>query len=349
MRKAWAKSEKSSSTRRRPTKFTNMPPNDDDSFTLVSTDGGATWSDAGTQTNPHYAGRLRSGLRLAESLRHGPDQSAADVGRHEPGVRDDQRRQSWTAISGVLSTSSDLSDQYIAALAIAPSSTNTIYAATADGQLFVTQNNGGSWTEVDTGLPVDSYDQIVSIQVDPTNANEVFIVPGRFPTNVFGAARVWMTTTGGAKVGANNGWTEITGNLPSEDWTNSIAVDWRPATPVLYVATARGVYQSADLGVHWSRFGEGLPNSPVTDLQLDTGLNVLAAATYGRGVWEIELGSGQQRLDRIGQRCQLEHRGQLGRQQRAGRRRQPDLPRRRRPTDQFERPDRQHALRQRRL
>ena len=157
--------------------------------------------------------------------------------------------------------------------------------------MFVTQNNGGSWTEVDAGLPVDSYDQIVSIQVDPTNANEVFIVPGRFPTNVFGPARVWMTTTGGAKVGANNGWTEITGNLPSEDYTNSIAVDWRPATPVLYVATVRGVYQSADLGVHWSRFGEGLPNSQVTDLQLNTSLNVLAAATYGRGVWEIELGA----------------------------------------------------------
>ncbi len=184
-----------------------------------------------------------------------------------------------------------MSDQYITALAIAPSATNTIYAATAGGQLFVTQNDGGTWTEEDTGLPVDSYDQIVSIQVNPTNANEVFIVPGRFPTNVFGPARVWMTTTGGAKVGANNGWTEITGNLPSEDYTNSIAVDWRPATPVLYVATARGVYQSADLGGHWTLFGDGLPNSQVTDLQLDTGLNVLAAATYGRGVWEIQLGA----------------------------------------------------------
>ncbi len=74
-------------------------------------------------------------------------------------------------------------------------------------------------------------------------------------------------------------------------------MDWQPAkqptTPVLYVATARGVYQSADLGVSWSRFGEGLPNSPVTDLQLATiaGQGVLAASTYGRGAWEIDLGA----------------------------------------------------------
>ena len=43
----------------------------------------------------------------------------------------------------------------------------------------------------------------------------------------------------------------------------------------------------------WSRFGEGLPNSPVTDLQLAiiSGQAILAASTYGRGVWEIELGA----------------------------------------------------------
>ncbi|MBV9124755.1 MAG: autotransporter-associated beta strand repeat-containing protein, partial [Planctomycetes bacterium] len=51
------------------------------------------------------------------------------------------------------------------------------------------------------------------------------------------------------------------------------------------------VYQSADLGTTWSRFGEALPNAPVTDLQLIPGLNLLAAATYGRGVWEIQLGA----------------------------------------------------------
>ncbi|MGA2253622.1 MAG: autotransporter-associated beta strand repeat-containing protein [Thermoguttaceae bacterium] len=268
-----------------PNQLYQYAPNDADSFILSSTDGGATWTDAGSGIPTTLVGY---GLGYASQKAFVMDPTNSQrllVGTNQVYESTDGAA-SWTAISPVLSPSSNVSDQYITALAIAPSQPNTIYAATADGRMFVTQNNGRAWTEIDTGLPTDSYDQIVSIQVDPNNANRVFIVPGRFPTNVFGSAHVWMTKTGGA-----GGWTDITGNLPPEDWTNSIAVDWRPATPVLYIATARGVYQSDDLGVNWSRFGEALPNSPVTDLQLVPGLNVLAAATYGRGVWEIQLGA----------------------------------------------------------
>ncbi len=268
-----------------PNQLYQYAPNDPDSFILSSSDGGATWTDAGSGIPTTLVGY---GLGYASQKAFVMDPTNPQrmlVGTNEV-YETTNGATMFNAISPVLSPSMNLSDQYITALAIAPSLPNTIYAATADGRMFVTQNDGTAWTEVDMGLPKDSYDQIVSIQVDPNDANRVFIVPGRFPTNVFGSAHVWMTTSGGA-----SGWTDISGNLPPEDWTNSIAVDWRPATPVLYVATARGVYQSADLGVNWSRFGEGLPNSPVTDLQLVPGLNVLAAATYGRGVWELELGA----------------------------------------------------------
>jgi len=267
-----------------PNKLYQYAPNDADSFILSSNDGGATWTDAGSGIPTMLVG-FSLGYASQKAFVMDPTNSQRMLVGTNQVYETTNGSTSWTAISGVLSA-----NQYITALAIAPSQPDTVYAATSDGRVFVTQDDGGpnhtDWTEFDAGLPQDSFDQIVSIQVDPNNANEVFIVPGRFPTNVFGAARVWMTTSGGA-----GGWTEITGDLPSEDWTNSIAVDWRPATPVLYVATARGVYQSADLGVHWSHFGGGLPNSPVTDLQLVPGLNVLAAATYGRGVWEIQLGA----------------------------------------------------------
>jgi hypothetical protein len=263
-----------------PNQLYQYAPNDGDSFILSSSDGGATWTNAGDGIPTTLAGYSLGYASQKAFVMDPTNPQRMLVGTNEV-YETTNGSGSWTPISGVLSTG-----QYITAIAIAPSHPSTVYTATSDGKMFVTQNDGGSWTEIDSGLPVDFYDQIVSIQVDPSNANEVFIVPGRFPTNVFGASRVWMTTTGGSA-----GWTEITGNLPPEDWTNSIAVDWRPATPVLYVATARGVYQSADLGVHWSQFGESLPNSPVTDLQLVPGLNVLAASTYGRGVWEIQLGA----------------------------------------------------------
>ena len=269
-----------------PNKIYQYAPNDSDSFILSSTDGGATWANAGTGIPTTLAG-YGLGYASQKAFVMDPTTSQRMLLGTDTVYETTNASGSWSAISPVLS-----SGNYVTALALAPSHTATIYAATSDGKLFVTTDDGGAshndWTEVDTGLPKDFYDQIVSIQVDPNNASRAFIVPGRFPTNVFGSSNVWMTTTGGS-----SGWTNITGNLPSEDYTNGIAVDWRPATPVLYVATARGVYQSADLGTNWSRFGEGLPNSQVTDLQLATigSQTILAVSTYGRGVWEIQLGA----------------------------------------------------------
>ncbi len=266
-----------------PNKIYQYAPTDADSFILSSTDGGATWADAGTGI-PTTLAAYGIGYSVQKAFVMDPTNSQRMLVGTDTIYETTNGSSSWSAISPVLSAGN-----YVTAIAIAPSSTSTVYAATSDGKMFVGQKSGSTWTwtEKDTGLPNDFFDQIVSIQVDPSNANRAFIVPGRFPTNVFGAARVWMTTTGGTS------WLEITGNLPSELWTNSIAVDWRPSTPVLYVATARGVYQSADLGTYWSRFGAGLPNSPVTDLQMATigSQTILAASTYGRGAWEIQLGA----------------------------------------------------------
>jgi hypothetical protein len=74
-------------------------------------------------------------------------------------------------------------------------------------------------------------------------------------------------------------------NLP----TNTIALDTRATPAALYVGTDDGVYASTDQGATWGRFRAGLPNAQVIELKLNTSLNILAAATHGRGVWEILL------------------------------------------------------------
>src|SRR5262249_30625216 len=78
-----------------------------------------------------------------------------------------------------------------------------------------------------------------------------------------------------------------TGDMPSSYQTESLAVDWRFLTPVLYVGTSRGVFRSTDLGGQWSRFGAGMPRTEVDGLELLPQLDVLAAATFGRGTYEI--------------------------------------------------------------
>jgi hypothetical protein len=190
---------------------------------------------------------------------------------------------SWNQIADVFKPQKMTSDQYIVALAIAPSATKTIYAATADGRLFVTTNDGTNWSEIDSGLPVDSFDQIGAIQVDPKNAKHVFIATTGHANAVFGPLHVWQSTNGGMS------WTSSTGNLPSTTYVTDLIVDWRFTTPVLYAGTARGVYRSLNKGRTWSVFGTGLPDTQVYDMQLQTNQDILAVATFGRGAFEISV------------------------------------------------------------
>jgi titin len=252
----------------------------DNTLMLRSDDAGSSWQAVGSGLPTNLAGYslAYSSQKAFQLDPSNPDRLVVGTNQVYASTNDGSN---WTAISPVLSPSSNIADQYITSLAIAPSDGNTIYVATADGRLFVSQNGRTSWVERDTGLPVDFNDQIVDIKVDPSNPLHAFIVSGTFPNSLFGSTHVWTTTNGGTA------WTDITGDLPAEDCRSAIVADWRYATPVLYVGTARGVYSSLNLGTTWTRFGLGMPNSPVTDLQFVPGSDLLAAATYGRGAFEI--------------------------------------------------------------
>ncbi len=57
----------------------------------------------------------------------------------------------------------------------------------------------------------------------------------------------------------------------------------------LYVGTDIGVYASNNGGATWARFQTGMPNVRVVGLELSPALNILAAGTHGRGMWEISV------------------------------------------------------------
>jgi|GEM_PF-5337710 len=169
-------------------------------------------------------------------------------------------------------------NQFITALAIAPSDGKTVYAATKDGHVWFTVNGGAQWKQRDTGLFGNSNGYVVDFSVDPANAKHLFAV-----TKSAGAAKVW-------RLGPANGfsqWVNITGNLPTNLSLSTIFVDWQYSVPALWVGTSRGVYQSVDSGQTWNKFAHDMPNANVTDLENSPSVNVLAAATSGRGLFEI--------------------------------------------------------------
>jgi xyloglucan-specific exo-beta-1,4-glucanase len=57
----------------------------------------------------------------------------------------------------------------------------------------------------------------------------------------------------------------------------------------LYVGTDKGLFFSTNGGTTWQVMASGLPNVQVRELAIDLDHNLLAAGTYGRGLWEIGL------------------------------------------------------------
>lgn len=143
-----------------------------------------------------------------------------------------------------------------------------VYAGTT---IYLTRNHGVSWT---------SQRQVTGplreVQVDPGAPLTAYAVLSAFDD---GQGRVFRTIDG------FQSWESITGDLPDVPvW--SIEVD--PEMPqLLFVGTDIGVYRSVNGGGSWSRFGVGLPDVAVRQVRLYPEWDLLAAATYGRGLWEI--------------------------------------------------------------
>ncbi len=178
----------------------------------------------------------------------------------------------WNAIStpGMAGWTGNDRDR-VDSIAAAPSDVNTVYAS-AGGHIFVTFDRGANWQQRDVpGLS----DHFAALLVD--GANNMIAYAAR---NRFGSGHVFRTIDGGQN------WTDISGDLPNLP-TNTIVLDAGVTPSLLYIGTDSGVFSSMDMGAHWSVFGVGLPNAQVVDLKLNLNLNILAAGTHGRGVWEI--------------------------------------------------------------
>jgi len=67
----------------------------------------------------------------------------------------------------------------------------------------------------------------------------------------------------------------------------------------LYAAPDIGVHKTVDGGDNWTLFGAGLPNLSVRSHCLSSDCEYLCISTYGRGVWEVDLGDRRSGLSRM--------------------------------------------------
>ena len=161
-------------------------------------------------------------------------------------------------------------------LAESPKRAGLLWAGTDDGRLWITENDGGKWTELTNNLPEPARGQWV-VRIEPSNADPNVAYVG---TNAYrgGDDRPMILRT--ADLGKT--WQLVVGDLPANDPVEVVRED--PVNPkLLYAGTHFGLFASFDQGTHWVRIGD-LPSVRVDDVQIHPRTNDLVIATHGRSI-----------------------------------------------------------------
>ncbi|HEY3835985.1 MAG TPA: hypothetical protein VGL72_05420, partial [Bryobacteraceae bacterium] len=199
--------------------------------------------------------------------------------------------QSWEPISGDLSradrskmqpsggpvfTDNSSSETYGAVTRIAesPAKRGVIWAGTDDGNLQVTVNGGGRWTNVAANLPgVVSGSPVSSIE--PSHKDEA-IAYAALDRHMFDDMQPYLYKT----VDGGKSWKKITTGLPSNAFVWVIREDLKNPN-VLYLGTEVGLFASFDAGDRWIPFGlKNLPDVAVRDIFLQPTQNDILLATH---------------------------------------------------------------------
>ena len=186
---------------------------------------------------------------------------------------------SWIAISGDLSNgagSGNLTYGTITTISASPLNADVIYAGTDDGNVWLTQNGGSTWTNISTSLP-DRW--VTRLAVDPFDSQTAYVC---FSGYRWGsdASHVYKTSDFG------NTWTDIASNLPDVP-VNDILIN--PIDSSLYLATDVGVFCSTVGSNDWAVLCNELPNVPVLDIDYHVNTKTLVAATFGRSMYKYEV------------------------------------------------------------
>jgi hypothetical protein len=187
-----------------------------------------------------------------------------EVYKSEAGGEDVDDLQSWVSISQNF-------ENNLSHLKIAPSDSDTMYAASGLN-LYKTSSGGstGDWAQL-TGF--SGY--ITSIAIHPTNS-------GKLAISTTSSEKVYVSIDGGEN------WSIATHDLPN---FSALALVWDTTTDedILYLGMNYGIYYLRNSETSWTPFNTGLPNVKVNELEINTADNKLYVATYGRGLWRVDL------------------------------------------------------------
>jgi photosystem II stability/assembly factor-like uncharacterized protein len=162
-----------------------------------------------------------------------------------------------------------------------PTNPQIIALAGASGRVMTTLDGGAHFTTATLISAVPGYTGFNSAPAWTTNG--LFYMGSEAP--IPGAVHLVKSVDKGVN------WTRADSGLPDVA-VSAIAVDPRDAAgKTVYAGTSIGVYVTRDGGANWTLLGAGLPNVSVVGLYVSPTDDFMRIATFGRGVWEIDLPS----------------------------------------------------------
>jgi hypothetical protein len=156
-------------------------------------------------------------------------------------------------------------------------SPNKIIVGTGDANVWLTINDGSTWSDISSGLPVR---YVTSVKNSPNISNNLYVTHSgyRDGDNIHHIHK---------SINNGNSWTSIAGDLPQVGINDILITEGNESK--IFIATDIGVYYTINGGINWFRLGNNMPMMPVFDIQFNTAKNKIIAGTFARSVQTIDI------------------------------------------------------------
>jgi len=187
------------------------------------------------------------------------------------------------AESGGLTMDATGAENHCTVLVIEPTvlEKDVLWAATDDGQVHVTKNGGGIWTNVSKNIKdLPKYSWITQIKASNKNKGEALLIANDYRR--FNYTPYAYRTKNYGKT-----WQRIVDANDVQSYALCIIEDPENEN-LLFLGTDDGLYISIDAGHKWTKWTEGFPTVPVKDLVIHPRENDLIIGTFGRAAWVLD-------------------------------------------------------------